>query len=497
MTTTQRIDLPLNRVEGDLEVGVELHGGVVTDARVSGTMYRGFENMLRGRGALDGLVITPRICGICTTAHLSAAAAALDAITARPVPPAAVRVRNVLAGVEHLQSDIRHGVLTYMADFCNPVYQDRTWYAEAVRRHEPFSGTATLEAIRETRTLIEVLAILAGQWPHSSSIVPGGIASTPSGADLLQCTLLLAGFRGYYERSVIGCTLDRFAAVDSAAALDAWLDESPAHRDSLVGFMISCSRSAGLERAGRGPGAFLSFGGLPAADGGRAAIPAGFARSGSTSPLDHGQVREHVAASWYSDDSGPRHPSDGLTNPYATGQEGTRYSWAKAPRYGGAPAETGPLAQALIAGNGLITDLVATHGPTVLPRQLARILRPVTMLPVVERCVAETKADDEFYSSPGHIPDGEGAGLHEATRGALGHWVRIKDGLIDSYQIITPTAWNASPRDDEGVPGPIEQALVGTPVADPENPIEVGHVVRSFDCCLVCTVHAVRRGGRA
>jgi hydrogenase large subunit len=86
---------------------------------------------------------------------------------------------------------------------------------------------------------------------------------------------------------------------------------------------------------------------------------------------------------------------------------------------------------------------------------------------------------------------GEGAGLTEAPRGALGHWVRVQDSLIANYQIITPTNWNASPRDDYGNRGPIEQAFIGTSVADPENPIEVVRVVRSFDPCLACAVHLI------
>jgi uptake hydrogenase large subunit len=90
------------------------------------------------------------------------------------------------------------------------------------------------------------------------------------------------------------------------------------------------------------------------------------------------------------------------------------------------------------------------------------------------------------------MPDGEGSGLTEASRGALGHWIKVADGLIAHYQVITPTAWNGSPRDSNDTRGPWEEALVGTPVQDPENPVELGHVIRSFDACLVCAVHALR-----
>ena len=84
---------------------------------------------------------------------------------------------------------------------------------------------------------------------------------------------------------------------------------------------------------------------------------------------------------------------------------------------------------------------------------------------------------------------GRGYGLTEAARGALGHWITIEDKKISNYQCVVPTTWNCSPRDDRGVPGPVEQALVGVPVADADNPIEVARVVRSFDPCLACAVH--------
>jgi hydrogenase large subunit len=115
----------------------------------------------------------------------------------------------------------------------------------------------------------------------------------------------------------------------------------------------------------------------------------------------------------------------------------------------------------------------------------------------MERWLDEITPDGTFYVPAPAIVDGEGHGATEATRGALGHWVCIEDGLIHHYQIITPTAWNGSPRDDHGVRGPWEEALIGTPVRDPANPVEIGHVVRSFDPCLVCTVHAIRGSGPA
>jgi hydrogenase large subunit len=187
------------------------------------------------------------------------------------------------------------------------------------------------------------------------------------------------------------------------------------------------------------------------------------------------------------------HPFEGETRPYATGQESSKYSWAKAPRFDGLPAETGPLAEMLVAGNPLFVDLVGRNGANAYLRELARLVRAAELIPAMETWLAETTGDAKFYTPPGEIVAGHGFGLTQAARGALGHWVRIADGAIEHYQIITPTAWNASPRDSDGVRGPMEQALVGTPVRDESNPVELGHVVRSFDPCLVCTVHTVSK----
>ncbi len=495
------INVPLNRVEGDLELRVEVDDGVVSDVWSSGIMYRGFEKILIGRGALDGLVITPRICGICSTGHLAAASQALDMIASVVPPPDAVRMRNLALMVEQNQSDMRHGFLMFAVDFVNSAYKDCLLFEEAVRRYEPFKGETVIEVIKESKKLLEIIAIIGGQWPHSSYMVPGGIVSIPSANDLLQCRLLLKQYRNWYERRILGCTLERWLEVRSGADLEAWLEESDTHRESDLGFYIRFAREIGLDKIGRGHGNFISYGSfeLPVdtqvhgSSNGNHLIPAGFAQGSQVREFDQGQITEHVAYSWFVDYEGGRHPFEGKTRPYATGQEGKKYSWAKAPRYDDLPAETGPLAEMTIAGNPLFTDLIGQNGPTVFSRQLARLVRSAELIPVMEMWLTETTGDGQFYISPGKIVEGEGFGLVHATRGALGHWVRIDNGAIEHYQIITPTAWNASPRDSNGTRGPWEESLIGTEIKDIANPVELGHVVRSYDACLVCTVHTVSR----
>ncbi|MBU0756088.1 MAG: nickel-dependent hydrogenase large subunit, partial [Planctomycetes bacterium] len=317
-----------------------------------------------------------------------------------------------------------------------------------------------------------------------------------------QCENLLNRFKKWYEQRVLGCSVERFLEVRSSTDLDAWLEQQASHNDGELGFFIRFGRMIGLDKIGRGHDHFLSFGQLdlpPDSEvrgwGGSKDLlfPAGFVRGASCENFTHTKVAEHVSHSWFEPYEGGLHPFEGKTVPYATGNEGRRYTWAKAPRYDGYPAEVGPLAELLVARIPLFTDLVGQGGTNSLVREMARLVRPAFLLPAMESWLARMDPKASYYCSVDKITEGEGYGITEASRGALGHWVQIEEGRIRRYQIITPTAWNGSPRDTDGVRGPWEEALIGTRVKDPENPIELGHVVRSFDPCLVCTVHTLHR----
>ena len=499
MSKTKHI-FPVNRVEGDLDIRIEVEDGVVVDAWSIGTMYRGIENILKGRGVLDGLVITPRVCGICSSSHLKAAALALDMIFDAHVPDNARRVRNATIIVEQIQNDIRHPFLLFMPDFANAAYKEYPLYAEAVRRYEPLRGETAVQTIQESKRLIEIISILGGQWPHSSFMVPGGVVSVPDPDDIIQCRQLLRSFRLWFEKRVLGCTLDRFQDVTSESDLFSWLDECGSHRESDIGFYIRFSKKAGLDRIGAGHGNFISFGSheLPEEssvkdiNGGGYYLPAGFFSGRKAISFNQDKIAEDVSYSFYDDYGKSRHPFEGLTNPYTAGDKREKYSWAKAPRYDGMPAETGPLAEMIISSNPLFKELAGNNGPSVFVRELARLVRPVQLIPVLDEWLKEILRDKGgFYASCKKPENGEGFGLVQAPRGALGHWVTVKNSKIDRYQIITPTAWNGSPRDSKNIRGPWEEALIGVNIKDKDNPVEVEHVIRSFDPCLVCTVHVI------
>lgn len=494
MSKSIQLKVPLNRVEGDLRLQVRIEDGFVQDAWSSGIMYRGFENLLVGRGPLDGLVLTPRICGICGTAHLTTAAKALEMIQDITPPPTAVRLRNIAMAVEKVQSDMRHTFLMFAPDFTNALYRNSPFFEQANSRYAPLKGTTAVEAVRQTRDLLEIIAFIGGQWPHSSYMVPGGITSIPTTGELIQCRYRIDRFRRWYEKQVLGCSLEKWSQLQNADDLASWLEENEQQRESEIGFFIRFCRQHGLDRIGGGYSNYISFGmsSLEEDDDALKSIStAAFCRNLRVESLDQDKISEFVDYSWYVDYEGGRHPFKGETKPYATGEESRKYSWSKAPRYKDQPAETGPLAELVIGGHPLINDLLNRSGPSAMLRQMARVIRSTILLEAIARNLSQISEKDTFYIDSGRIRDGSGFGLVEATRGGLGHWVTIRRGRIAGYQVITPTAWNASPRDGAGLRGPWEEALIGTPVQDPRDPVELGHVIRSFDACLYCTVHAI------
>ena len=246
---------------------------------------------------------------------------------------------------------------------------------------------------------------------------------------------------------------------------------------------------------------------------------------GKVEKFDPSKITEYVKHSWYDYEGGDGkglHPSKGETKPNYTGPEppferldtSAKYSWLKSPRYDNLPMEVGPLARMLVAyGRGHeqvkpLVDTVLKHlgvGPEALFSTLGRIAaRAVETQVLVDHMGSWVEAlagnmdrrdlriaDNSKWDPSSWPAEATGAGFHEAPRGALGHWVHIKDGRIENYQCVVPSTWNAGPRDAAGKPGPYEAALLGTPIADPSQPMEILRTVHSFDPCMACGVHVL------
>ncbi len=509
---------PLNRVEGDLDIRAAIEGGRVTEARASAVMFRGFEIILKGKAPMDPLVVTPRICGICGQAHLRAAVHALESAWDAEVAPNGTLVRNVTLAVENAQSHATWFYALFAIDLTREKYAGHPTYPELVRRFAPFTGTSYRGAVDVRKRFLEIVAIFGGQWPPAGFMVPGGVTCNPYLTDITKSIAILDDFQRFVERTALGCSVERWLENKSLADVQRWLEEDQAHADSDLGVFLRYGPELGLADIGKGPGRFLSAGvydepdsrypGRP--DERRCWLPAGYYDGERLQPFSHMKIAEHIAHSWFDGYEGGRHPWEGVTMPHtaavvdaaevAAGSEGGaldgldvdgKYSWAKSPRYDGRVVEVGPLARMICAQDPLITDLYTRMGPSVFLRAVARLHEMVLTLPKIREWLEAIDLRQPFYKRPVPKDDAKGVGLNEAARGALIHWTVLKGGRIDNYQVITPTAWNISPRDSSGQPGAIEQALTGTPVADPRDPVELGHVVRSYDACLVCTVHAV------
>jgi hydrogenase large subunit len=465
--TPQSITLdPVSRIEGHLKVDVVIDTvngrQVVVDAKTTGTMFRGIETILTNRSPLDAPDITQRICGVCPVSHALAASSALEN-AAGFTPPSNARVmRNLVLGANFLQSHILHFYVLSALDFVDgpamPPWQP-SWRAD---KRITGAGAQTLvshyvKALEMRRKCHEMGALFGGKLPHPPAFVPGGFTTSLRKERIMQFRQYLAEVSDFIKNIYV-------PDVNQVGTV---------YRDYF--------------QIGAGCKNLIAYGGFDLDDAGRTKLlRRGVAPSGSVKiiPLDINAITEKVTYSWYADTSDNLKPANGVTQPVYP-KTAEAYSWLKAPRYLDDPFEAGPLARMWINGS-------YSNGISVIDRHLSRAEEAVKIADAMSLWVNELQEASPVYREYRVPLNASGIGLIEAPRGALGHWHRITSSKTGRYQIITPTCWNASPRDGRRVPGPIEQALLGTPVDNPDEPVEVLRVIHSFDPCLSCAVHVMR-----
>lgn len=473
MTEARLVVGPFNRVEGDLEVTLDVTDGRVARAEVNAPLYRGFERMLQGRDPRDALVITPRICGICSVSQSAAAARALGAAMGLAPTPQGARASALIHAAENAADHLTHFHLFFMPDFARPDYASRPWHARAVDRFTALQGSAQRSAVQARAELLHVMGLLAGKWPHTLAIQPGGVTRAPGPREKARLMATLRAFRRYLEAVLFGGRLEDFCALTDHPSLMRWSGGD-------VALFLEIAADLDLRSLGKGAGRYLSFGAYPGEGG--PAFAAG-TWSGGPGAFDERLIREDLSHAWMKGEEA--HPFQGVTEPDED-MAAPGYSWCKAPRLDGQPMEVGAIARQVVDRHPLALDLVSDGG--VLARVAGRLLELARTQIVMEALVDGLEPGAAFMAK-GTLPrNGSGTGLVEAARGALGHWLRIENGKVAGYQIIAPTTWNFSPRDARGTPGPLEAALAGAPVEGPV-PLAVQHIVRSFDPCMVCTVH--------
>ncbi|SFE49721.1 hydrogenase large subunit [Thermoflexibacter ruber] len=506
---------PVGRVEGDLDVKVYIENGVVTRAHTQAAMFRGFEKIMQGKDPQSGLIVTPRICGICGGSHLYCASSALDTAWKTQLPPNALLLRAIGQATETIQSIPRWFYAIFATDMANKKFANKPLYQEVAKRFSAYVGTSFQTGVVASGRPVEVYALFGGQWPHSSYMIPGGVMCAPTLKDITRAHAIMNQFRNdWLEKVWLGCSIERYLQIKSWDDMMAWVEENESQRNSDLGLFIRAGLQFGLDKFGQGVGKFLAYGtylhkdkyNRPTIEGRNEALisSSGFFDGKNYHVFDHKQVMEHVKHSWYADVPAS-HPWDEpmptplpSQNLMETKFDG-KYSWAKAPRYMGYSAEAGPLARVVMNANPankshqiqdpLFGDIIQKLGPSVFTRVLGRMHEAPRLYEFINQWLTQIDLDAEFYIKPQEI-DGQGFGATEAARGALAHWIEIEGGVIKNYQVIAPTTWNVGPNDEQGNPGPIEAALTGIEIEDPHDPVEVGIVARSFDSCLVCTVHA-------
>jgi hydrogenase large subunit len=489
---TIKID-PVTRLEGHLGVTVKVEGGKVVEANTHGTMFRGFEKILIGRDPRDAPMLTQRICGVCHTVHRLTSLRAIEDAAGVDIPYPARLVRNLIQAVTYLYSHAAHFYV-----LAGPDYSDK------VERVTFLTGQGYQEAVRMQRILHEILGILGGKVPHHMTSVPGGVSQAPSVGQAAQVLT-----RALEVSDWVGATGNIPAVIENVTTgkFDPSLGKA---LHDVIGVIVAAAE-AGAADWGKGPGKFVAYGVYDQPDG-SLLEPRGFFDGSKVVPLDEKKITEDVTHSWLTPESGGGYiganaPTD-MQYP-----KGGAYSYVKAIRYDGHAAEVGPLARLVVAGldpfdlrKNLAGGATASN---TLARLIARAQETVFLRDKVlgmglfegngwkDELLAALKAGGASFAVPYKVPkSGLGVGLWEAPRGATGHWISIKDHKIERYQVNAGSTWNMNPRDDTGQPGPLEQALVGVPVPDENDPINVLRTVRSFDPCLACSVHVLTECGK-
>ena len=520
---------PITRIEGHLRAEMEVTDGVVTDAWVSGGCFRGMELVVRDRTPEDAAFIVQRICGVCPVSHMHASSIAAEKAYGISIPNNARIIRNLIEGSQFLHShilwfynlagldyvtplnalsadpvaayDLATELGTPSADFVG--LQDRlkkfaengqlsifsgNWFDTGEYNLTPEADLILtahyLEALQMQAKASEIAGLLGGKMPHIMTIIPGGTAFVPTAEKLDDLKGLVDELYTWVANTMIPDTL----------AVAKFYPEATTF--------------------GKGCGRYGAWGVFerPSMEMNDRYLPAGVLdEKFNLSDVDESKITEYVGHSWYEGDADLPPFEQGVKPAFAEYNVDDRYTWNKCPRYDGKPLETGGFARLLVAYkrnvpfvvehiDSMLVALGAQKGDlsalqNTLGRTGARQIETLYVATLMkewvnELCEAVQGGDSSYFESPSRI-DGEGTGFWEAPRGALYHSEKVKDGKITDYQIIIPSTWNLAPHDPDGNYGPMEQALIGVPVADIEKPINALRTVHSFDPCTACAVHIV------
>ncbi len=426
----------VDKIEGEASVYFDIKDKLVDFATVSFSNFRGIEGILENKNALDALVITPRVCGICGHAHLMATVRAIEdsyknAGHAIILNEKIEKIREFTLLMEIIQNHFKWIYLTIIPEIQK--------LGEIERNSKPLKGAfgASITA--------KAIAILAGQWPHSSYMLPGGISSDPTNIDILKAQSCVDELIYFFEKESLGVDIDEFLAFESCKDFEGMQsDISFIEKELVKNQMI---------KKGFSHGRFIVLG-----------------EHTFTQVAKLKQTRATNADIKYID----------VVEAYSPHEK----SYAKNALYKRSFYEAGPLARCMALNMPIIKNMHRRYKDSAYSRVMARIFELAYLLKKSQSLLENIDISQNSFLAPPDIKSitAEGVGVVEAPRGPLIHKIKIERGIIKSYQIITPTQFNigSSKRSN---PTPVQQAMIGV------SPKEALFIFRTFDVCSVCTTH--------
>ncbi len=534
---------PIPRIEGHLRIEVEIEKGKVKDAWSSGTLFRGLEIILQGRDPRDAHLLTQRSCGVCTLVHSLASVRAVENALKIEIPPNARIVRNLCHAAQNAHDHSVHFYQLCALDWVDVVSALKASPKKTAKLSDNVSGRPQSSAYYSALKSKLKSFVDSGQlgpfanayWGHKAYKLPpeANLMAVGHYLDNLrqqvfaaQLTAIWGAKNPHLQGHLPGgvTVIEQLNADRISQYLYLLREQIRFIEDVYIPDLLAVASFYKDWTKYGGNANFLAYGDFPEGPDEPKSFyfPRGAVVGGKLKliPVDPQKITEDVARSWYEGNTN-LNPAVGETKPLSgdalkgavpdTKSKDGKYSWLKAPRYGGKPMEVGPLAQVLVAylgGNKEIkssVDMVCKKlsvKPTALLSTLGRIgARGIKCLVNTKRAekwcmdLIENikKGDTKTFTAYklDETVNGQGMGLNDVARGSLGHWVNIEKGKIKNYQQVVPSTWNLGPEDRKGQKGPVEHALIGTPVADPKKPLEILRTVHSFDPCIACAVHVI------